>query len=1088
MRYNFFIILFIFICTQASFSQNDANANNLKQQIGDTLNVIANSEIWVGNVAVRNLNINKRTKTLTITTNESLGYLPFREKNVNEIYSAIRSFLPNEYDRYKVYCKVGRNNIEDLIPNYYRSKRNDSKRQFKHKIEVNTPLVKNTSRPNEISKGLEGRHIALWQSHGWHYDQKLARWEWQRARLFQTVEDLYTQSYVLPFLVPMLENAGANVLIPRERDWQINEVIVDNDDENSTSTYLEKNGEFSWERGAEDAFSHPQESYLFKENPFVMGTYRKCPVTSNKEKISFIEWIPNIPESGKYAVYVSYWSLPNSTGKAKYTVHHKGGKTDFEVNQTMYGNTWLYLGHFDFEKGASNKGKVVLNNYTTEKEKIVTADGVKFGGGMGNIARSPLEPYKIKIWRDTTLVIVDSLRILPNINYVLSDITSFSALDSSYYAGIDTSCFRIDSIYTKKGKRSFNPDKIYIKGQTYSDSIIYVQSPLYEPETSGYPRFTEGARYWLQWAGMPDSIYSRSNGANDYTDDFQSRGFWVNYISGGSASSPQKDGLKVPIDLALAFHTDAGTTNCDSIIGTLGICTTRSTDKRYVYNNGVSRLAARDLTDIIQTQIVSDIRFTHEPEWVRRGIWDKSYSESREPEVPTMLLELLSHQNFADMRYGLDPRFRFTVCRAIYKGILKYFESVHEKKYIVQPLPVEQFNIRFINEKEIELNWTPINDPLEPTAKAKQYIVYMQTDNTGFDNGFLLNENRCRFNLEPDKIYNFKVTAVNEGGESFPSESLTVCRTTENKGEVLIINGFDRISAPASFMLDSTYAGFLNRDDAGVPYVADISFIGEQYEFRRDIPWSDDDAPGFGASHGTHETMLVAGNSFNYPYLHGKAIKEAGYSFVSCSKKSVINGTINLDKFKIVDLILGKQKETFCGNGKSAPEFKTFPLDLQQKIEQYCQAGGNLFVSGSNLASDMYHNSDTTENDIVFVENVLKCKLRNAQASVSGNVKVVQSPVGNFEKSKLCFYNEPNPVSYFIESPDAIEPIDANGYTICRYAENNLSAGIVHDSEDNKICALGFPFETIKEESERNKLMRSILNYLSTQSILKEEL
>ena len=33
-------------------------------------------------------------------------------------------------------------------------------------------------------------------SHGWYYEPKLDRWEWQRARIFQTVEDLYTQSYV----------------------------------------------------------------------------------------------------------------------------------------------------------------------------------------------------------------------------------------------------------------------------------------------------------------------------------------------------------------------------------------------------------------------------------------------------------------------------------------------------------------------------------------------------------------------------------------------------------------------------------------------------------------------------------------------------------------------------------------------------------------------------------------------------------------------------------------------------------------------------------------------------------------------------
>ena len=49
------------------------------------------------------------------------------------------------------------------------------------------------------------------------------------ANLFGTTEDLYTQTIVIPYLFPMLENAGAVVVSPRERDWQKQEVIVDND-------------------------------------------------------------------------------------------------------------------------------------------------------------------------------------------------------------------------------------------------------------------------------------------------------------------------------------------------------------------------------------------------------------------------------------------------------------------------------------------------------------------------------------------------------------------------------------------------------------------------------------------------------------------------------------------------------------------------------------------------------------------------------------------------------------------------------------------------------------------------------------------
>ena len=93
--------------------------------------------------------------------------------------------------------------------------------------------------------------------------------------------------------------------------------------------------------------------------------------------------------------------------------------------------------------------------------------------------------------------------------------------------------------------------------------------------TSGYPRFTEGARYWLQWAGIPSSVYSITGGENDYEDDYKSRGIWVNYLAGGSKSLPGHNGLGIPVDLSFALHTDAGTTDDDvTTVGTLPIVST----------------------------------------------------------------------------------------------------------------------------------------------------------------------------------------------------------------------------------------------------------------------------------------------------------------------------------------------------------------------------------------------------------------------------------------------------------------------------------------------------------------------------------
>ena len=67
-----------------------------------------------------------------------------------------------------------------------------------------------------------------------------------------------------------------------------------------------------------------------------------------------------------------------------------------------------------------------------------------------------------------------------------------------------------------------------------------------------------------------------------------------------------------------------------------------------------------------------------------------------------------------------------------------------------------------------------------------------------------------------------------------------------------------------------------------MPDRQDISFIGSQYEFRRPTPYADDDAAGFGASRADYEKEVIAGNTFDYPALHGRSIVSAGYSFVSC--------------------------------------------------------------------------------------------------------------------------------------------------------------------------------------------------------------
>jgi len=182
----------------------------------------------------------------------------------------------------------------------------------------------------------------------------------------------------------MLENAGANVILPRERDIQTHEIIVDGDGSSKGSIYRETGEHF--QVGSEKGYGL-KVSFLFEgENPFQMGQSRK--MTAQKTEDTRIDYTPEIPETGEYAVYISYSQNDENVTDAHYTVFYAGGKTIFLVNQTKGGGTWVYLGTFRFDKGIhAESGRIELTNQSNESGRTVSADAVRFGGGMGNIVR-----------------------------------------------------------------------------------------------------------------------------------------------------------------------------------------------------------------------------------------------------------------------------------------------------------------------------------------------------------------------------------------------------------------------------------------------------------------------------------------------------------------------------------------------------------------------------------------------------------------------------------------------------------------------------------------------------------------------------
>ena len=968
--------LIILLLAAAPAAQAQTVEQAVEQRLKDYFTSYATTAAEISRCKLDSATTDFNRRTLTIYANEAFGYQPFRPETVERIYGDIRRLLPGPVNFFDISLRTGGYAIEELVPNYYRTKR---KEQEKHRLYTDikerrtAPWVTCTSTPSRPTKGLAGRHISLWQSHGRYYVNREEKWGWQRPRLFCTTEDLFTQSFVLPYLIPMLEQAGAVVYTPRERDLQRHEVIVDNDSPSSTSRYLEVSSrKAKWQTSTERGFAHRRTIYRDNETPFSEGSSRMI-ATERKPDRAFAEWIPDIPETGEYAIYVSYQSLPASVTDAKYSVFHSGGVTEFRVNQQMGGGTWVYLGTFRFDQGRNDYGMVTLSNESAE-QGVVSADAVRFGGGMGNVAR--------------------------------------------------------------------------------------------DGKLSGLPRYLEGARYAALWSGMPQEVYNGYQSGNDYSDDINSRSRTLNYLNGGSPYNPRTEGLGVPFELNLALHSDAGYHEDDQRVGTLGIYTTRFNEG--LLSAGTSRLASRDLADLLMSQLDNDLRAALGNGWNRRSLWDRNYSETRLPSVASCIIELLSHQNFSDMVWGHDPVFKFTVGRSLYKGILRFLATQHRVDYVVQPLPVTHFAIHFGKKKKntFELNWRPQADPTEPTAVADEYIVYTRIGRGGFDNGVRVSGTSYTVKVEPGVVYSFKVTAVNRGGESFPSEILSACKSKQKeKHRVLIINGFDRLSGPA-IVNTPQLAGFDLEQDPGVPYLKEISLCGYQQVFDRKQAGKQ-----LGASDDSLEGLQMAGNSFDYPFIHGKAIQAAGgYSFASCSDEAVEENLVPLYDYDVVDYLLGLEKQDEQPLPSLKRYYRTFSTPMQRALSSYLTIGGRLLVSGAYVASDMQQ----SENNRRFLGDILKC----------GYAGTATTPERYFRVQGMnregLLQRIPNETCYPLPKSDRLLPMQES-FAAMTYRDGTTAA-VAYRGAEYRTFVMGFPLECVTEESVRQQWMASILHFLTSKS------
>ena len=936
-RYITYCFLLCFLC--------QAQAQKVERVLNDWAAQYARNDCNIAPSKLKSYAVDQKKETVRIVFEGGFQEQYFLPNDVETIYDEVRELLPNKIRKYDLVIETDGRPIEELVPNFFRKGKKDAERLVRN-VYKGEQWVKNISRPYAATGGLEGNHIALWQSHGRYYKADKHEWRWQRPRLYCTTEDLFSQTFVVPYIIPMLQNAGAVVFTPRERDYQQHEVIVDNDQPNVHGTYVEafrnKQRNIDWITSPDRGFAHLKDIYETVDSPFVDGTARLCQTVSSLKDEGLAQWTPDIPEEGRYAVYVTYQTHENSVSDATYTVYHKGGTTEFKVNQQMGGGIWVYLGTFDFDKGKNDYGMVTLSNYSSQKG-VVSADAVRFGGGMGNIVPT-------------------------------------------------------------------------------SDKDVGV---------SQLPRWAEAAKYSVQWFGFPYSVHSEAFGDNEYNNDINSRSMAVNTLMGGSIYDMEHaDGKKVPLDICIALHTDAGIKPDNLFVGSLSICTTDFNDGKT--GAGLDRYVARDLSSMLLANLHTDLK---KYDWQVRQVWNRNYGETRVPLTPTSILEMLSHQNFADMKQAYDPHFKFDLSRSVYKTLVKYIATLYQRDYTIQPLPVDNFAIN-LNESNqtATLTWSPVDDPLEPSATPQHYIVYTRIGNGSFDNGTLVQGTKHTVPLSQDQVYSFRVAAVNKGGESFPSEALSCGISSQNKGTVLIVNAFTRLEGPA--VIDTpTECGFDLDADPGVPYGAYTGFCGRQLSFDRSKAGSEA-ADGLGASGNELEGQIVMGNTFDYTVIHGQAaMLSRKHSFTSCSENALLNKKVKLSDYPIIDVIYGTQK--------------VFNQQTNNLVEQYYNNGGKVIMGAANFGCP----------------------------SIGGEIigKVIQKSDKTIQGCGLTFdiYREMNPLSYCVPSPCILNP-EQDAFAILTYADNTFAA----IAKPKRFVRLGFPLETMTDRQKMNDLYKAFLTFL----------
>ncbi len=517
---------------------------------------------------------------------------------------------------------------------------------------------------------------------------------------------------------------------------------------------------------------------------------------------------------------------------------------------------------------------------------------------------------------------------------------------------------------------------------------------------SGRPRFEEAARQYAQFQGYPTC-----------TGDVTIRPKYAEWELAKGAPWEQGNALY------LSWHTNAfdGTAR-----GTV----------TYTYDGSSTppiTPGSVDLATFVQDELINDIWGEWDASWQNRGTKTANFGELRElTTMPGCLVEVAFHDNPDDANALKTPSFRNMAARAMYQGIVKFFNDRDGSPIDLLPEPPTHLAAQNSNTGEIAISWQApdFGDNIVGDA-ATSYNVYVSTHGKGFQDAQNVTTTGATLTgLQAGTTYYIQVTALNAGGESFPTATVAV--RTPSSGftpQYLLVDGFDRL---------------------------DRSALIDQFESN---------------PLGTVDRMFLERmNSYDYMVEHAQGFDYCGISFDGASNEAVISGAVDLNNYAGVDWIMGEESTID----------ETLDLTEQALLTTYLDNGGNLIISGAEVGWDLgrVHSGNSSTS---FYNNYLKSSYAGDDGATYDFVgtagEIFDGLAGSFDDGTNGYYDS--------EFPDRITPLGGANTVITYNGGTGDGAAIAYKGSDFGVVNFGFPLESVYDPTLRGNLICDAITFLT---------